>query len=144
MKALIATFIFASSSAMAMTNMPDGTYQGEGRWSDNQGETGHYEVSVNIESDTVSSSYSFDSGQTGEYEFQTTGSAHSQFDVLVGGIRVGEGYCMSVQCHYSISLGNKVLEETLTFYEDNLYRIGSKRLDSVVITWEESMTIKGE
>ncbi|MBK8201172.1 MAG: hypothetical protein IPK68_02190 [Bdellovibrionales bacterium] len=51
---------------------------------------------------------------------------------------------MSVQCHYGISFGDTELEETLTFYQDHFYRIGSKRVNGKIVTWEESMEKQGK
>ena len=143
MKAIITALILVGSSAMAMTNMPDGVYKGQGRWNDNQGQTGSYDISATVKADVVSSTYTH-KGQTDKYEFEAKPGANGQFDVLVGGHKVGEGYCMSVQCHYAISFGDTELEETLTFYQDNFYRIGSKRVNGKVVTWEEAMAKQGE
>ncbi len=143
MKKLIAVLVFASSAAWGMTNMPDGVYQGQGKWTDNQGQTGGYDVTASVQSGVVSSKYTF-GGQTKTYEFETKAGSNGNFEVLVGGQKVGEGYCMSVQCHYGISFGDTELEETLTFYQDHFYRIGSKRVNGKIVTWEESMEKQGK
>ncbi len=139
MKSLIVTILLVGSSVMGMTNRPDGVYQGQGRWRDNQGQSGDYDITSSVKAGLVSSTYTFN-GQSKKYEFEAKTGLNDSFDVLVGGHKVGEGYCMSVQCHYSISYGGAKLEENLTFYENYFYRIGSKQVDGKVTTWEESMT----
>lgn len=143
MKKLIAiALILVGSTAWGMTNMPDGVYQGQGRWQDSQGQTGSYDINTSVQSNVVSSTYTF-GGNTEKYEFEAKVGSNGRFDVFVGGYKVGEGYCMSVQCHYELSFGDTVIEETLTFYQDNLYRIGSKQVNGKNVTWEESMKKQG-
>lgn len=142
MKSILTALLFIGSYAMAMTTLPEGSYQGQGRWADGKGQTGGYELEVTVRSDVVSSAYDFD-GQAKTFAFEAKLDANGQFDVLVGGQKMGSGYCKSVQCHYSISFGETDMEETLTFYQDHLYRLGSKRENGKAITWEESMSKKG-
>ncbi|MGZ3744601.1 MAG: hypothetical protein ACXWRE_05410 [Pseudobdellovibrionaceae bacterium] len=65
MKAMIATLLFVGSAAMGMTNIPEGVYQGQGRWKDNKGLTGSYDISTTVKTttkfDLVSSTYTFGS-----------------------------------------------------------------------------------
>ncbi len=143
MKAMITALILVGSSAMGMTAIQDGVYQGQGRWKDIQGETGEYAITVTVKSGSIKSLYIF-GGQTKQYEFEVKAVANGHFDVWVGDNKVGMGYCMSVQCHYASSFGEIELEETWTFYQDNFYRIGSKRVDNKVVTWEESMAKQKE
>lgn len=139
MKKLILTaLILAGSHSWSMTNMPEGVYQGQGQWRDNQGQSGHYDIRTTVQANVVSSIY-----LTGEssknYEFKAKEGSNGQFDVYVNNYPVGQGYCMTVQCHYEISFGDAVVEETLTFYQDHLYRIGSKQTGDKSVNWEESM-----
>lgn len=143
MKSLITALLFVSSAAMGMTNMPDGVYQGQGRWSDNKGNTGGYDISASVKSNVVASTYNYGS-ETKQYDFEVKPAANGHFDVLVSGHKVGEGYCMTVQCHYTVNFGNTELEETLTFFQEKFYRIGSKKESGAVITWEESMAKQGK
>lgn len=143
MKSMIAALLFVGSAAMGMTNMPEGVYQGKGRWSDNKGNAGAYDISATVKANVVASTYTFGS-QTKQYDFEAKPGANGHFDVLVSGQKVGEGYCMSVQCHYAVSFGKTELEETLTFFQDNFYRIGSKQEKGAVVIWEESMAKQGK
>lgn len=138
MKLLIASLLLAGTTAMGMTNIPDGVYQGQGRWSDNSGHFGSYEISTKVKGNIVSSAYTFGT-QKKQYDFEVKPSSNGHFDVRVSGQKAGEGYCLTVQCHYTAAFAKTKLEETLTFYQDNLYRIGSKDENGAVITWEESM-----
>ncbi|MGE0528171.1 MAG: hypothetical protein AB7G93_05845 [Bdellovibrionales bacterium] len=138
MKSILVALLSIGSSALAMTNMPGGVYQGQGRWNDNQGRVGSYNVTTTVTGGTVSSTYTFND-QTESFTFEAKEAAAGRFDVLVGGEKIGEGYCMSVQCHYVTELAGTNLEETLTFYEGHLYRIGSKRVEGKIVTWEEAM-----
>lgn len=139
MKKLVAVLVLASSTAWGMTNIPDGAYQGQGRWNDNQGQNGSYDVTASVKSGVITSKYTT-AGQTEIYEFEAKAGSHGTFEVLVAGQKVGDGYCMSVQCHYAISYGDTKLEETMTFYQDHFYRIGSKLVNGQkLVTWEESM-----
>lgn len=142
MKNLIAiALILVGSTAWGMTNMPDGVYQGQGRWQDGQGQTGRYNIITTVQSNVITSTYTFGE-KTKIYEFEAKAAPNSRFDVYVNGDKAGEGYCMSIQCHYEVSFEDTVIEETLTFYKDNLYRIGSKLVDGKNMTWEESLQIK--
>lgn len=143
MKTIIAALIFTGSGAMAMTIVPEGRYQGEGRWTDLSGNTGSYEVSVQVSGQTFANKYEF-GGQTRQFDFETKASSAGRFDVLVANAKVGEGYCMSAQCHYTASFDGKDFEETMTYYQDHVYRLGSKSENGVKITWEEAMEKRGK
>lgn len=142
MKTIIASLLLLSSTAMAMTIVPDGRYQGEGRWQNKNGQTGSYEVSVQVTGDLLASSYIF-GGQTKQFDFEAKSTSAGRFEVLVGGVKVGEGYCMSAQCHYTAAFDGKNFEETMTFYQDHVYRLGSKTENGDLITWEEALDKKG-
>ncbi len=147
MKAIITVLVLVGSSAWGMTNLPEGTYQGNGRWSNRAGQKGNYEITSSIKAGVVSSTYNFD-GQTVTYEFQVKPGVNGEFEVFVGGKTAGRGYCKSVQCHYIVGINTTQIEETLTFVNDQFYRLGSKHPvmlgllsggTSDLTTWEESM-----
>ncbi len=74
------------------------------------------------------------------FEFQITPRGlQGHFEIFVNNHRVGEGYCMSVQCHYKVQMGSTTVEETWTFYEGRLYKLGSKQIEGKKIAWEESL-----
>ncbi len=142
MKKVIAIIaLLVGTQAFGMTNVPNGEYEGEGRWRDDQGQAGSYVVETSISSGMVSSTYEFN-GQTEVFEFEAKPDSNGFFDVHAYGNEVGKGYCMSVQCHYELMFGNTTVEETLTFWQSNLYRVGSKVVDGKHVIWEESLTGK--
>jgi hypothetical protein len=143
MKTIIAALIFTGSGAMAMTIVPDGRYQGEGRWTDINGNSGQYEVSVQVSGQALANEYEF-GGQSRQFNFEARPIAAGSFDVVVANTKVGEGYCMSAQCHYTATFDGKDFEETMTYYQDHVYRLGSKLENGVKVTWEEAMEKQGE
>ena len=133
---LIALLI--GSSANALPTIPDGTYEGAANWKDSQGRSGQYKVSTYAQGSAFLSSYFYNTGKA-IYAFRMEETGHGFFDVMYDGKKVGEGQCLSVQCHYTAHFGDVVLEETLTFWQGNLYKMGSKKINGVTVTWEEAL-----
>lgn len=133
-----------SAASSAMTQFPNGSYSGKGRWIDASGNTGHYKVSTQVENNTVSSTYQFDSRQMMmklHADFDQTGA----FTLKGDNSLEGSGFCMSVQCHiYAHSSDITMLEETVTFFQGHLYKIGSMMMNGKEVRWEEdSMATTG-
>lgn len=52
------------------------------------------------------------------------------------------GYCYEVQCMYSAGEGQAKVDETLTFVENMLYKIGSKLVPGIgKIAWVEAPSL---
>jgi hypothetical protein len=132
------TLSLAACSAMAMTNLPNGSFSGQGHWKDNTGASGDYSTAAVVANNGVSSTYTFN-GQSKSFTMATPLDQNGFFPVTVAGTNVGSGYCWSVQCHYTISQDGGTLEETLTFYQTHLYRTGSKTVNGKTIIWEEAL-----
>lgn len=141
MKTLMTLAMFLSLSAHALTELPAGTYQGGGRWRDKDGDTGTYKTSAVVQNNRILTTYEFEEGKR-TLEMELALDKKGFFPVKVAGHEVGSGYCLSAQCHYSLSYGRVKVEETLTFHEGNFYRLGSKREGSSLIIWEEALKSK--
>lgn len=137
MKVLIitATLIYSATS-FALSSFPEGEFIGQGWWSDNKGIQGNYIVSAISTTKSIESTYTFN-GETKRLGFDAEFDEHGFFSLIVGGIKTGSGYCKTVQCHYEIDIGPTKVEETLTFYNNRLYRLGSKTFNETRIIWEE-------
>ena len=137
MKTLILTILLATGSAFAMPNIPDGNYEGKASWKDSQDNKGTYGIKIKVENRTIKSTYNYGT-HTIVYEFSVSADGNGFFTVQSGGKEVGNGYCMNVQCHYKAVFGDVEMQETLTFWQGNLYRVGSKKVNGHTIAWEEA------
>lgn len=138
-KSLVLSMLLgASASALAFPTIPEGTYTGKGRFKDTAGHTGSYTVETSVANGVVSQVYRYASGGA-RFVLTTNLTGHGFFAVMENGQKVGEGYCQTVVCHYSALMGGANLEESLTYWQGNLYRVGSKKIGNLTITWEESL-----
>jgi hypothetical protein len=135
---LITLGLFFSLSAHAITELPAGSYKGGGRWRDQEGATGKYETIAVVTKNQIVTKYQFKEG-TRTLEMTLDLDQKGFFPVKVAGHVVGSGYCLSKQCHYSLTYGSTKVEETLTFHEGNFYRLGSKQEGSSLNVWEEAL-----
>jgi len=136
LKSILLTLLMGH--AMQAT-IPAGTYDGQARWKDSAGHTGTYKVSTFVQGGAVLTSYFYNNGKA-IYAFRMDETSDGFFDVMSNGNKVGEGQCLSVQCHYTADLGGVQIEETLTYWQGHLYKQGSKKIGNVTIAWEEAMT----
>ena len=141
MKIILLTILLATGTTFAMPNIPDGTYQGKAAWKDSKLNKGYYSVRTEVKNNKFKTRYNY-SGKMSEYEFSVDLQEGGFFKVMSGEQQVGSGYCMTVQCHYKASFTGAKIEETLTFWQGNLYRVGSKIVGSHVVAWEEASKIK--
>lgn len=137
---VLSTLALIAGSAMAMTSLPDGSYNGKGFWKDQDGKTGTYTVQTQIKSNVITNTYDYN-GQSKSFTMEAPLDQNGFFPVKMNGASVGDGYCMDVQCHYSVSADQ--LEETDTFYQGHLYRLGSKVVAGKKIVWEEALDSSG-
>ena len=122
------------------TALVAGSYSGHGDWRDNSGQVGSYEITTTVNSDSISSDYQFD-GQTTNWTLELVANGNGFFDVAPGSSTPGKMYCYEVQCHFNASGIN--LEETLTFYDSKLYKLGSKTIaDGTTIMWQEVLQLQ--
>jgi hypothetical protein len=117
-----------------------GTYAGQGEWVSQDGQKGHYLVTTTVMDGVMKSSYKW-AEQGSEWTFTMLPFGDNFFKVASGadGQIVGEGYCFDVQCHYTAFGGN--LEETLSFVDGKLYKLGSKKEQSLNIKYQEALTL---
>lgn len=141
-KSILSLFTLISVSALALDKLPDGHYKGLGQYKDSTGKSGGYYVDVDIKDGKISNTYNFGGNKDIKFTMTAVLAADGTFPVVVGGATIGEGYCATAQCHYDIAFGKFTMEETMTFYEDHLYRLGSKFDNGVTIRWEESSELK--
>lgn len=130
----LATLAALTSAAMAAP-MTDGSYKGHGRWKSADGQSGAYDVATTVKDGVISNTYDFN-GKSKSFTMEAKLDSKGFFPVLINGTIVGNGYCQSVQCHYRLDSG---MEETLTFDQGHLYRLGSKTENGKTITWEEAL-----
>ncbi len=139
MSLLVSLFIgSAPATSATQPTIPDGQYEGKAKWKDSAGRTGTYTVSTLVQAGVVMTTYSYGKGKV-IYAFRSDEVANGFVDVHVNGKKVGEGYCMSVQCNYNAEINGVILDESLTFWQGNLYRVGSKKVQGLTIAWEEAM-----
>ena len=137
MKLLILFFIFAHNIINAnITNLPNGLFAGKGKWDSKSGKKGYYETLVDINNNVFQSNYFF------EHQINTANltfvfKKESWVNIYYKNKLVGEGFCLEFQCHYWLDLNNDVFSETLTFYENNIYRIGFRKTINDIYKWEE-------
>jgi hypothetical protein len=136
-KMLVIT-LFIGSTAYALPTIPEGQYEGKANWKDDSGKKGQYTVSATVKGEDINAKYLYSTGKA-TYEIQTKSTTDGFFDVLMSNKKVGEGYCLSVQCHYTAQFGNVKIEESLTFWQGHLYRVGSKNINGTSIAWEEAL-----
>ena len=136
-KQMIVSLLF-SATASALPLISDGHFEGRANWKDSTGRKGYYRVETAINGDTMTTRYRAPAGSY-TYVLQTKNTHDGYFDVVSGGKKVGEGYCFNVQCHYSADINGVLLEETLTYWAGNLYRLGSKNIQGTAYNWEESL-----
>ncbi len=132
---LIAGLLIAGN-ALAMTEFPAGNYHGKGHAVHQNGVEERYLVESKVTGNSIQTTYHVN-GETLNYALQASFEKNGFFDVKMDGAKVGSGYCMSVWCHYSIRIGDFSLEETLTFFQEHLYRLGQKTIDGKIISWED-------
>ena len=136
--------VLSATPALAQGALHAGKYSGTGDWSAEDGSSGHYRVTTSVMGAAISSIstvYTFD-GKTETWEFSILPTTNGFFKIVSGaeGQIVGEGYCYEVQCHYAAFDGK--LEETLTFVDGKLYKVGSKAFGASRIKWQEALTLE--
>lgn len=131
------TVFLMTSAALALPNIPDGQYEGHAKWQDDTGNKGSYSISIFTQKDVLMTTYKY-ADKTAIYSFRIEETSNGFFNVFHNGTKVGSGYCMSVQCHYSADFGGVAIEESLTYWQNNLYRLGSKKVNGISIAWEEA------
>ncbi len=133
---VIASLLMSCLAAAETVTLADGKYSGKGWWKDGDGNKGEYTVEVTIANHQITSKYAYAS-KNEEFSFKADIDENGFFEVKNGDEVIGEGYCMGPQCHYEIADDDVELEETMTFYNDHLYRVGSKSLEDDDYVWVE-------
>ncbi len=153
-RTLSVSFFFLALSLFANHNpiseFPSGQYLGEGHLVYTNGAEASYATYATINSDELNFSivrggelfaYNlyFEFGENGFFTVTATENRYGEETT-----HYGQGYCQSVQCHFSFDLDNGRVEETLTFatWENKIYTIGSmyyydENGDQQAISWEE-------
>lgn len=133
----LSIFIFLTFiCAAAQAKFVPGKYEGQGWGTGPDGKTTQYKLRSKITKSGIDTIYlTGDEGK--QWSFETKQDGTGRFEVLVAGTKLGHGYCGHVQCHYQVSGPDLFVEETLTFHEGKLYRIGSKGKGESHYYWEE-------
>lgn len=141
-----------------ITELPPGTYLGEGKMISMQGDEYTYASQATINSDELNLAI-VRGGELFSYNLYFNFNDHGFFTVEATEYdedgneltHYGNGYCASVQCHFSFDLDNRKIEETLTFatWEDKIYTIGSMRYvdeygNDQALSWEERFLLLDE
>lgn len=112
-----------ASTSFAGDAITPGKYVGKGSWKDQQGNSGHYDVVTTVLPNKFASSYVWPEGGR-EFAFDLSVSDNGFYQLVISGRNVGSMYCGHVQCH--LDFPQAQVEETITFYDGHLYKIGSK------------------
>lgn len=137
-KALLIAMTLLSTSALGLNAIPDGTYQGRGRWKDTVGNTGVYLVQTQFDQNRVKATYMYAGGHGRTVEFETRDTGNDFFDVYVAGNKVGHGYCLTVQCQVTLNLGQVTITQDYTYWDGILYNFGSEERPGVRVAFEET------
>lgn len=135
---LCAALLLTFHSAIALSGILPGNYAGRGEWRDDAGHSGFYAVETNVLASRLESTYQFSSGEE-RFNLKLTPDGEVFFKTLSDDGEQGLMYCLDVQCHMTSRQG--LFEETLSFVDDHLYKIGSKKTnDGRTIVWQESLS----
>lgn len=132
------------------------SYEGAGNWKAEANATqGAYTVKTNLTylengQYKVTSSYAFAEGGTMESNMHVRFKENQFFDVFDQNNekKIGKGYCFSQAnnhdvCHYHFHVEQMIIEETLAFMNNKLYRVGSKENHAngshETIAWTENL-----
>lgn len=139
-----------------ITEFPAGTYLGLGRLSFTNGSHGvateyasyaifkEDELSLYIgrDGDLFSYNLTFHFTDSGFFTVQAHENQLDDDGELL--IYEGWGYCQTIQCHFDVDLGDRQIEETITFsiWENEIRTLGSMRYsdengDAQAMSWEE-------
>jgi hypothetical protein len=135
MKRLILMLTLIVSSAWAGV-MPEGTFKGIGDYVTQGGPDGSYRVETTIDADGNFNSKYHWADQSTSLALQAKGNQAS-FDVLMKGMKIGEGSCAENRCDYAAKGPDIDVKETLVFANDKLLRFGTKIEKGAHITWFE-------
>lgn len=139
-KAAVLTTL-VTQSAFALNAIPEGTHRGVGGWKGQDGKVGDYTVEMSVKDNVVASVYRY--GEKEEsFTFKAEFKPGGFFKVRMKDHVVGEGYCGDYQCHYNVVVGPFQMEETLTFWEGKVYRLGAKGENGRQVQWQEALEAK--
>lgn len=140
-KLLFLSILSLSFSAISspILSFADGRYLGAGKARDDAGNSYDYQSYIEFSSNNSRADYAWTDGNTTlwlSFIFNDYGS----FEVAQNDTIVGDGFCMSTQCHYHIVLNDKPIGEVLTFIDGHLHKLG-KSIDDAgnPIYWEASL-----
>lgn len=133
-----------------IVGFPEGHYLGLGYFGTNAGDKGEYSTYADIHPDWWKVSHYMEDGGLFSFNAYFSFDENGFFDVALedeyGDYHYGSGYCRSVQCHYAIDLGDRIIEETLSFvtWQNTLYVVGSMRPhgeqdDHFAVSWEATL-----
>jgi hypothetical protein len=138
---------FASFAQTPISEFPTGNYLSTGHIYGTNGGESEYASFAALSSDSLNLSIVRD-GEVFAYDLDVTFSENGFFSVEAledDETHYGWGYCRSVQCHFEFDLGDRDVEETLTFNDDfSILVMGSMTYiddDGVeqAISWEEHL-----
>lgn len=152
----------AASTSFGYTTMVGREYNGQGTWLKPDGTRGAYGVRTTVTNTRVAehsavnitSNYNF-----GERSMRTTliavfnqkNNFHDIMATVAGEEgqeptmqKVGSGYCINEECHYSAKIDDMVIEETITVVRNQMHKIGSKSImdgetKARIMTWTEDL-----
>ncbi|MCA9507064.1 MAG: hypothetical protein KC505_01410 [Myxococcales bacterium] len=135
-------FSFASLADF-IVELPSGEFIGLGKWDTNLGQSGEFQTYIKFDNNTSNANYIWTDGSTSlnlTFNFASDG----WFGVFSDGQEVGQGFCMSHQCRYWMTIDSAFYTETLTFALDRFYKIGFKKIDDQIIRWQEILRAIGD
>lgn len=146
-------FLCGFLNSTTITEFPEGSYLGQGRYVTSVGQEGNYSSYADVYIDEWSAAYLRD-GHLTTYNAIFNFSSHGSFDVDVTqfgkagkkSTHVGRGQCIDSTCHLNVELDHGLLAETVTFFpnENRIERLGSLRYKDQngaeqMIAWKENM-----
>ena len=134
-----------ASTALAGELLPDGHFEGSGRWSGPENSSGSYDVETVIEQDVIKSTYRYDGAQPGRdrHAVRMAPRNDGSFDVATEeGKVVGQGYCLEDECFYRMEVSGVVIEENLRVADRQLIKFGSKSGAGFRVVWKETLELR--
>src|SRR5438309_1719961 len=106
------------SASVSHADIRPGTYVGHGQWKSEGGLTGEYQATAIASADEIKSEYTY-KDKARNFTMKLVQKGQGFFDILSEGKRIGDGYCMTVVCHYTVTAPEVSIEESLTFVDSN-------------------------
>jgi hypothetical protein len=128
----------------------DGDYTGGGWWKSADGTKGKYEMKSTIKTEkdgmTIKESVVVHmpdkTEKKMEDEITVKNGKNGFFEIQKKGVKIGSGYCGIKQCHHQGEEDGNTYEETVTFHEGKIYKLGSHVSKDMTIAYQGMLAKK--